>query len=154
MELRFTHSEAAFTYFAATRAYLERHGKPVAFYSDKASVFRVNKPNATGGDGHTQFARAIFELNIEGICANSSQAKGRVERTHLTLQDRLAMAVIIAGSKTGRRPAHCWSTSTTPPAGSCREIFIESTREYRQEKSVFPSSIVAGTHICVIRGRH
>ncbi|QQX88551.1 ISNCY family transposase [Cupriavidus necator] len=89
MELRFTHSESTFTYFAATRAYLERHGKPVAFYSDKASVFRVNKQGATGGDGHTQFARALFELNIEGICANSSQAKGRVERTHLTLQDRL-----------------------------------------------------------------
>ncbi len=89
MELSFTHSEATFTYFAATRAYLERHGKPVAFYSDKASVFRVNKPSATGGDGHTQFSRALFELNIEGICANSSQAKGRVERTHLTLQDRL-----------------------------------------------------------------
>lgn len=33
--------------------------------------------------------RALFELNIEGICANSSQARGRVERTHLTLQDRL-----------------------------------------------------------------
>ncbi len=89
MELRFTHSESTFTYFAATRAYLERHGKPVAFYSDKASVFRVNKPSATGGNGHTQFARVLFELNIEGICANSSQAKGRVERTHLTLQDRL-----------------------------------------------------------------
>ncbi len=89
MELRFTHSESTFTYFAATRAYLERHGKPVAFYSDKASVFRINKPSATGGDGHTQFARVLFELNIEGICANSSQAKGRVERAHLTLQDRL-----------------------------------------------------------------
>ncbi len=89
MELRFTHSESTFTYFAATRAYLERHGKPVSFYSDKASVFRVNKPSATGGDGHTQFARVLFELNVEGICANSSQAKGRVERTHLTLQDRL-----------------------------------------------------------------
>ncbi|MFC4523659.1 ISNCY family transposase [Cupriavidus pinatubonensis] len=89
MELSFTHSESTFTYFAATRAYLERHGKPVAFYSDKASVFRVNNPSATGGDGHTQFARALFELNIEGICANSSQAKGRVERAHQTLQDRL-----------------------------------------------------------------
>lgn len=74
MELRFTHSESTFTYFAATRAYLERHGKPVAFYSDKASVFRVNKQGATSGNGHTQFARALFELNIEGICANSSQA--------------------------------------------------------------------------------
>lgn len=75
MELRFTHSESTFTYFAATRAYLERHGKPVAFYSDKASVFRVNKKGATNGDGHTQFARALFELNIEGICANSNRPR-------------------------------------------------------------------------------
>lgn len=64
---------------------MERHGKPVAFYGDKVSVFRVNHPHATGGDGHTQFSRAL-ELNIEGICANSSQAKGRVERAHLTLK--------------------------------------------------------------------
>ncbi|SOZ73604.1 transposase, ISNCY family [Cupriavidus taiwanensis] len=100
MELRFTHSEATFTYFAATRAYLERHGKPVAFYSDKASVFRVNKQGATSGDGHTQFARALFELNIDGICANSSQAKGRVERTHLTLQDRLVKELRLRGIST------------------------------------------------------
>lgn len=64
MELRFTYTESTFSYFAATRGYLERHGKPVAFYSDKASIFRVNQPNATGGNGHTQFARALFELNI------------------------------------------------------------------------------------------
>ncbi len=89
MELRFTQTESTFSYFAATRSYVERHGKPLAFYSDKASVFRVNNPNASGGDGHTQFARALFELNIESICANSSQAKGRVERANLTLQDRL-----------------------------------------------------------------
>ena len=57
-------------------AYLERHGKPMAFYSDKASVFRINKKDIRGGDGHTQFGRALYELNIEGICANSSQAKG------------------------------------------------------------------------------
>ncbi len=89
MQMYFTHSESTFTYFEATRNYLECHGKPLAFYSDKASVFRVNKKGTTSGDGHTQFGRALFELNIEGICANSSQAKGRVERTHLTLQDRL-----------------------------------------------------------------
>ncbi|WP_394854372.1 hypothetical protein [Klebsiella michiganensis] len=39
----------------ATRGYLERYGKPLAFYSDKASVFRINNKNATGGDGYTQF---------------------------------------------------------------------------------------------------
>lgn len=89
MHLAFTRSESTFSYFQATQAYLEHHGKPLALYSDKASVFRVNSKDAQGGDGHTQFARAMFELNIDTFCANSSQAKGRVERAHLTLQDRL-----------------------------------------------------------------
>lgn len=100
MELRFVPSESAFSYFEATRSYLEQHGKPIALYSDKASVFRVNKKDATGGDGHTQFGRALFELNIECICANSSQAKGRVERTHLTLQDRLVKELRLRGIST------------------------------------------------------
>lgn len=89
MHLAFARSESTFSYFQATRAYLEQHGKPLALYSDKASVFRVNSKDAQGSDGHTQFARAMFELNIDTFCANSSQAKGRVERAHLTLQDRL-----------------------------------------------------------------
>jgi len=89
MHLHFTYSESTFSYFEATRAYLEQHGKPQTFYSDKATVFRCNNDHATGGDGYTQFARAMYELNIESICANSSQAKGRVERANLTLQDRL-----------------------------------------------------------------
>lgn len=89
MQLRFVKSESTFTYFEATRGYLEKHGKPLALYSDKASVFRTNNKNATGGDGYTQFGRAMHELNIQTICANTSSAKGRVERAHLTLQDRL-----------------------------------------------------------------
>ncbi|ECG7887485.1 ISNCY family transposase [Salmonella enterica] len=89
MQLRFVKSESTFTYFEATRGYLEKHGKPLALYSDKASVFRINNKNATGGDGYTQFGRAMHELNIQTICANTSSAKGRVERAHLTLQDRL-----------------------------------------------------------------
>src|ERR1700716_1341843 len=76
-------------YFEATRAYLDRYGKPIAFYSDKHAVFRVNKKDAAGGDGMTQFGRALHALNIDIICANSSQAKGRVERANGTLQDRL-----------------------------------------------------------------
>jgi hypothetical protein len=89
MHLKFVISESAFDYFNATREYIEAHGKPVAFYSDKNTVFRVAKPDASGGQGMTQFGRALQELNIEIICANSSQAKGRVERAHKTLQDRL-----------------------------------------------------------------
>lgn len=100
MYLHFTYSESTFSYFEATRGYLKDHGKPQAFYSDKASVFRVNSRTATGGAGHTQFGRAMFELNIEGICANSSQAKGRVERANLTLQDRLIKEMRLLGIST------------------------------------------------------
>ncbi len=97
MHLHFTYSESTFSYFEATRRYIELHGKPQAFYSDQASVFRVSKKHATGGDGHTQFGRVLFELNIESICANSSQAKGRVERANLTLQDRLVKELRLQG---------------------------------------------------------
>ncbi len=90
-------SESTFTYFEATRGYLEKHGKPLALYSDKASVFRINNKNATGGDGYTQFGRAMHELNIQTICANTSSAKGRVERAHLTLQDRLVKELRLRG---------------------------------------------------------
>ncbi|MBB4403094.1 hypothetical protein GGD52_003617 [Agrobacterium tumefaciens] len=75
--------------FEALALYIKHHGAPVAFYSDKHSVFRVAKKDARGGQGMTQFARAVCELNIEILRANSSQAKGRVERMNRTLQDRL-----------------------------------------------------------------
>ncbi len=100
MQLLFVSSESTFTYFEATRGYLKRYGKPLAFYSDKASVFRINNKQATGGDGQTQFGRAMNELNITGICANTSSAKGRVERAHLTLQDRLVKELRLRGIST------------------------------------------------------
>jgi hypothetical protein len=89
MELRFVRSESTFDYFASTESYLRRYGKPVAFYSDKAAVFRVNAKEAVGGVGYTQFGRAMLDLNIDIICANTPAAKGRVERANQTLQDRL-----------------------------------------------------------------
>jgi hypothetical protein len=100
MHLRFVASESTFDYFRATRSYLERHGKPVAFYSDKHSIFRVNAKDAAGGDGATQFGRALTELNIDILCANSPQAKGRVERAFGTLQDRLVKELRLAGIST------------------------------------------------------
>ena len=89
MELRFVKSESTFSYFEALEGYLHKHGRPVAFYSDKHTVFRVAKEDARGGARITQFGRALNELNVEILCANSSQAKGRVERANRTLQDRL-----------------------------------------------------------------
>ena len=100
MHLQFVESESTFAYFHAARAYLEVWGKPVAFYSDKHGVFRVNHPGALGGDGMTQFGRALHALNIDIICANSSPAKGRVERANKTLQDRLVKELRLAGAAT------------------------------------------------------
>jgi hypothetical protein len=59
MQLRFVPSESTDSYFQALQGYLEAHGCPVAFYSDKHTVFRVNKPDASGGSGITQFGRAL-----------------------------------------------------------------------------------------------
>lgn len=100
MTLHFTATESTFSYFEALSKYLGAHGKPVAFYSDKASVFYVKDRSATAGKGVTQFGRALYELNIETFCANSSQAKGRVERANLTLQDRLVKELRLRGIST------------------------------------------------------
>lgn len=96
MHLEMAESESAFSYMRATRSYLERHGKPVAFYSDKHSAFRNNNATADS-DGMTHLGRALDKLGVEIICANSPQAKGRVERANGTLQDRLVKAMRLAG---------------------------------------------------------
>lgn len=97
MHLQFVEAETTFNYFAAVRCYITRFGKPLAFYSDKFSVFRVNIPNALTGTGLTQFGRGMKELEIELICAHSPQAKGRVERANQTLQDRLTKELRLRG---------------------------------------------------------
>lgn len=97
MHLQFVEAETTFSYFAAVRSYITAFGKPLAFYSDKFSVFRVNMPNALSGTGLTQFGRAMKELEIELICAHSPQAKGRVERANQTLQDRLTKELRLRG---------------------------------------------------------
>jgi len=97
VQLFFVDSESFFSYCQATESYFKQYGKPLAFYSDKNSIFRVNVPS---GDTHpdlTQFGRAMLELDIEVICANTPQAKGRVERVIQTLQDRLPKEMRLRG---------------------------------------------------------
>ena len=98
MHLRFVPSESTFEYLRVARSYVEAHGRPIAFYSDKHTVFRV--AGVGRDDGLTQFGRAMRALNIEVICADSPQAKGRVERAHKTLQDRLVKELRLAGIST------------------------------------------------------
>jgi transposase len=98
LELWFVPDETFFGYCEASRHYFERYGKPVAFYSDKHSIFRVNQPRPLGTtSGLTQFGRAMQELDVEIICANTPQAKGRIERANQTLQDRLVKELRLAG---------------------------------------------------------
>jgi hypothetical protein len=97
LQLLFVQSESYFSYCEAARGYFECCGRPVAFYSDKHGVFRVNGANNGSGDNLTQFGRAMRELDIEIICANSPQAKGRVERANQTLQDRLVKEMRLRG---------------------------------------------------------
>ena len=72
MELAFAEVESTFDYFRATRRYLERHGRPMAFYSDRLSVFHVYaRDRAETGRGRSHFGRALRELDIELLCARS-----------------------------------------------------------------------------------
>jgi len=100
--LKFVKSESTKSYFEATEEYLEIHGRPISFYVDKHSVFRVNttkvdSASTKDSNGETQFSRALNELDIEPIFANSAQAKGRVERANQTLQDRLVKEMRLLG---------------------------------------------------------
>jgi hypothetical protein len=98
MELWFVPDETFFGYCQATHHYLERYGKPLAFYSDKHGIFRVNQPRPMGlSSGLTQFGRAMQELDVQIICANTPQAKGRIERANQTLQDRLVKELRLRG---------------------------------------------------------
>ena len=100
VQLHFVENESFFSYAQAAESYFQDYGKPVAFYSDKHGVFRVNLPSTGAGEALTQFGRAMQELEIQIICANSPQAKGRVERVIQTLQDRLPKELRLRGIST------------------------------------------------------
>ena len=83
LHLRFAGSENTFDYFHATKAYLQEWGKPMAFYSDKHGVFRTTHGSEMDrASGLTQFGRALYELNIDIICANypAGQGPGRARQ--------------------------------------------------------------------------
>jgi len=82
--------------------WLRRHGRPGAIYADRNSIFRVNRPPSgeearAGREAETQFGRALRELGIAYIAASSPQAKGRVERSFQTDQDRLVKELRLRG---------------------------------------------------------
>jgi len=97
----FASHEGVLPVFDFWQKYLEVHGRPRLIYLDKFSTYHQNQATAfENGSTLTQFQRAMAELRIETIPANSPQAKGRVERLFGTLQDRLIKELRLAGVTT------------------------------------------------------
>ena len=92
-------TETTAAYFRGMYAHFKTHGLPLAYYSDKHMIFRVSNAKITEAN-LSQFERVCKELGIEGICANSPQAKGRVERKNRVFQDRLVKEFRLAGIST------------------------------------------------------
>ncbi|MEO5670436.1 MAG: ISNCY family transposase [Ramlibacter sp.] len=90
MAARFYPVESTAAYLDSLQRYVSEHGRPLALYSDRHSIFTKHDPE---DPVPTQFERAVGELNIESILAYTPQAKGRVERLFQTLQDRLVKAL-------------------------------------------------------------
>jgi hypothetical protein len=100
-DAEFAPHEGVFPVFAFWRRYLETQGKPRSIYLDKFSTYKMNGAAAKENpDLKTQFERAMRELQIEPIFANSPQAKGRIERLFDTFQDRLVKELRLADVST------------------------------------------------------
>lgn len=101
---RFVPSDSTAENMAVLEAYLQCCGRPLEFYTDKASHFsttpKKNHPVRDEPLPPTQIGRALSELGIGWIAAHSPQAKGRVERSFETAQDRLVKGLRVAGAKT------------------------------------------------------
>ena len=95
----FCEQENTRNYFLLMRGLIQRHGIPIALYTDRHSVFK-NVPGSGLPRAPTQFSRAMDELGIQMVFALSPQAKGRVERTAGTFQDRLVTELRLSGATT------------------------------------------------------
>ena len=100
---RFHLAETTAAYMDVLGRWLGKHGRPVSWYCDQHSIFRAES-KLLGEDEPipvlTQFSRALEELQIERILANSPQAKGRIERLWGTAQDRLVKELRLANAST------------------------------------------------------
>ena len=106
---RFVKSDSSEENMRTLEGYVRRYGRPLAFYTDKAALFRTTGKRRRDEPGvdkdvvempPTQIGRALRELGIGWIPAHSPQAKGRVERGFSTAQDRLVKGLRVAQVKT------------------------------------------------------
>ncbi len=122
----FAQHEGVIPVFTFWKTYIEELGKPLKIYLDKFSTYKINhKAALDNSDLITQFEKATKTLEIELIFANSPQAKGRVERSFQTFQDRLVKEMRLAGVN-------------TPEEGNrfLKEVFIP---KFNKQFSVIPA---------------
>ena len=122
----------------------------MAFYSDKASVFRSNHTEPQGGDGVTQFGRALDDLNIDIICANSAPAKGRVERANSTLQDRLVKELRLRGISS----VDAANAFALEFVADYNTRFAKAPKNpFNAHRAVLPSEVLDEIFVCASRSR-
>jgi len=120
---RFVTSDSTVENMNLLESYVKKHGRPLAFYTDKASIFQTAEKHQRDEPGvekdamempPTQIGRALRELAIPWIPAHSPQAKGRVERGFLTAQDRLVKGMRVAEVRTLEQANHYLETEFLP----------------------------------------
>jgi hypothetical protein len=144
---RFTEHDTTEENLRTLEGWLRRYGRPLAHYTDKASIFRTAGPQPLaeqlrGDPLRTQFGRALHELGIEWIAAHSPQAKGRIERLFETLQDRLVKEMRLAGIDSIAAANHFlemrfvpeWEERFTVAARNPRNVHRRLGQEHRLEE--------------------
>lgn len=127
VHMRFEDSETSFGYMRGIEFHIKRYGVPISYYSDRHSIFKTTREQCVDGKlDDTQLHKALKKLGVELICANSPQAKGRVERANATLQDRLVKEMRLHG------------INNIKDANTYLEIF---TNKYNEKFSVAPCSL-------------
>lgn len=133
----FVKVEDTMTLMRSTWNYLKRLGRPIAFYVDKDSIYKINRPAKyerlePGDEPMTQFTRAMKELGIEIIAADSPQAKGRVERGFKTHQDRLLKELRLRGISTmAEANRYLWDGYIADHNGRCAVIAAKAGDAHR-----------------------
>jgi transposase len=94
----FREREDALGYFELLKVVINRYGIPLGVYTDRHSVFHVERGPNSDNVPLTQFGRALRELGITHVRAHSPEAKGRVERANGTFQDRLVSELRLSGA--------------------------------------------------------
>ena len=114
---RFAEHDSTEENFLLLESYLKRWGRPGEFYTDKDSLFTVNRPGREADDEawpEAQIGRALKELGVGWIAAHSPQAKGRIERFFGTAQDRLVKGLRKAGVRTWEEANAYWEREYLP----------------------------------------